>query len=404
MGTNIATVIAFEVRRTLRTKAFWVAALLVPVAFAAIFFVMQRTTMEASGGVGDGTGTAGAFTFQYVDDSGLIDDAIAQAAGGSPISDPAQGLAQVEAGSAQAFIHWPADVTTQAITVAGQDVGLFDSDKYTAMAINVLQASAAASVGDPALVRASSGNVSVELTTYTDGKVSGGVGPILPPLVFLAALYLVILTQGNRMLSSSLEEKENRVTEMILTTINSRSLLGGKIVSLIVIGLVQVLITIVPVVVVVVVMRRGTVTGLLSHLEFDPQRMILGAALLLAGFLLFTGGCVAIGAAVPTVKDASSMFTVVVLVLLAPFFVISLVMSNPSAMPVQIMSYFPFTAPVTGMIRNAFGNLSWAEGLIQVAISLLFAWLVFMLAVRLYQYGSVEYDKKINLKLALQKA
>jgi len=399
MGGNIATVVAFEVRRTLRTKAFWVAGLLVPILFALLFFVMQTTTSNATSGSGAGQ----AFGFEYVDESGLVDPAIAAAAGGAPITDPAQGLADVKAGTTQAFIHWPADVATQTTTVAGQDVGVMNSSKYSAMAIGVLQASAAGKVGDPALVRATTGNLDVSLTTYANGAPAGGLGAVIPPLVFLAALYLVLLTQGNRMLNSSLEEKENRVTEMILTTIRSSSLLAGKVISLIVVGIIQVLVTTLPVVAVGLIVRRGQVSGFWSTLEFNPQRMILGALLLLAGFLLFTGGCVAIGAAVPTVKDASSMFTVVVLVLLAPFFVLTLVMTNPGAPAVQVLSYFPFTAPVTGMIRNAFGSLSWGAGLAEVGISLVFAWLVFMLAVRLYQYGSIEYDKKINLGLALRR-
>ncbi|MCL2316324.1 MAG: ABC transporter permease [Actinomycetia bacterium] len=402
MGGNVATVIAFEVARTLRKKSFWVAALVVPVLMGVVMAVTMRSSASVANGTAASAQTA-AFTFEYVDESGLVDGAIASAAGGTRITDPAQGLADVKSGAVAAFIHWPSSPATDPTTVAGQDVGLFNSDKYTSMAVGIMQASASAKVGDPALVQVAAGHFTVNLTTYSDGKQSGGVGALLPPLIFLIAFYLVMIMQGNRMLSSSLEEKENRVTEMILTTVKSSSLLAGKVISLVIVGVVQMLVTIVPVVIAAFVVQRSMVTGLLSNLEFNPQRMILGALLLIAGFLLFTGGCVAIGAAVPTVRDASSMFTVVMLVLLAPFFVFTMIMANPNTPIVQVFSYFPFTAPVTGMIRNAVGNLSWGAGLAEVAISLVFAWLVFLFAVRLYQYGSVEYDKKLDWRIGLRR-
>ncbi|MCL1841475.1 MAG: ABC transporter permease [Propionibacteriaceae bacterium] len=398
MASNLATVVAFEVKRTLRTKVFWIAALVVPVLFAAIMFISARATADAV----STSAQPASFSWEYVDDSGLVSDSVARAAGGVKITDAAQGMDDVLTGKVEAFIHYPADPTAQATQVAGQDVGVIDSGRYTSMAIGVLQASASASVGDPRLVTLATGDIQVDQTTYANGQRSGGVGEVIPPLIFLAVLYLVMIMQGNRMLESSLEEKENRVTEMILTTIKPSSLLAGKVVSLIIVGVIQMMVTILPVLVAYLIVRgHSAVGGLLSSLEFEPTRMIIGALLLIAAFLLFTAGCVAIGAAVPTVKDASAMFTVVMLVLLLPLFVVQVVISNPNATVVQVFTYFPLTAPVTGLIRNALGSLTWWQGLIEAAIALLCAWAVFWLAVRIYQYGSIEYDKKIDLRSVL---
>ena len=396
MRSNLTTVVSFEVRRTLRTKVFWIAALVVPVLFAAIMFISARATADA---VSTTSAQPASFSWEYVDDSGLVVDSVAQSAGGVKITDAAQGMNDVLSGKSEAFIHYPADPTTQVTQVAGQDVGIIESGRYTSMAIGVLQASASATVGDPRLVTLATGDIQIDQTTYSNGQRSGGFGELIPPLIFLAVLYLVMIMQGGRMLESSLEEKENRVTEMILTTIKPSSLLAGKVVSLIIVGVIQMLVTIIPVLIAYLIVRgHSAVGGLLSSLEFDPARMIVGALLLIAGFLLFTAGCVAIGAAVPTVKDAGAMFTVVMLVLLAPLFVFQVIMANPDATVVQVFTYFPLTAPVTGLIRNALGSLAWWQGLIEAGIALACAWAVFWLAVRIYQYGSVEYDKKINVR------
>lgn len=400
MRTNLATVIGFEITRTLKSKGFWIAGLIVPILFAGIIFISQASAQSAD------TGTTGAsVTFEYADASGLVDPQVATALGGTVITDAGQGLEDVQEGRVDAFIDVPADPVTQPVSVAGADRGLLNNDVYTSLAMGLLQRSAATGVGNQTLVALAAGDFTTNVTTYKGSTVANGLGELLPPLIFLAAFYLVLLIQSNRMLGSSLEEKENRVTEMILTTIRASSLLAGKVLSLIVTGIIQMMLTIVPSVVVVLVLRqRGKFGGFdLGGLVFDPQRMVLGTMLLISGFLLFTAGLVAIGAAMPSAKDAQSMFTIVMLVLICPLFIITLIMTNPSAPIVQAFTYIPVTAPMTAMLRNALGSLSWLQGLVVTAIVLVSAWLVFQAAVRVYQYGSVEYSRKVSFKSALQR-
>ena len=400
MGTNLATVIGFEITRTLKSKGFWIAGLIVPILFAGIIFISQASARSADTGA---TGTS--VTFQYVDASGLVDPQVAAALGGTAITDAGQGLKDVQEGRVDAFINVPADPVTQPVSVAGADRGLLNNDVYTSLATSLLQQSAATGVGNQTVVALVAGDFTTDVTTYKGSAVANSMGEFLPPLIFLAAFYLVLLIQSNRMLGSSLEEKENRVTEMILTTIKASSLLAGKVFSLIVTGIIQMLLTIVPSVVVVLVLRhQGKLGGFdLSGLVFDPQRMVLGTLLLISGFLLFTAGLVAIGAAMPSAKDAQSMFTIVMLVLVCPLFIITLIMTNPSAPLVQAFTYIPVTAPMTAMLRNALGSLSWLQGLAVTVIVLVSAWLVFQAAVRVYQYGSVEYSRKVSFKAALQR-
>ena len=58
--------------------------------------------------------------------------------------------------------------------------------------------------------------------------------------MFLVIFYVSIILLSNQMLNSTLEEKENRVTEMILTTLNPTTLIIGKIIALFMVGLVQI--------------------------------------------------------------------------------------------------------------------------------------------------------------------
>ena len=85
--------------------------------------------------------------------------------------------------------------------------------------------------------------------------------------------------------------------------------------------------------------------------------MVVAVLLLIGGFVLFTGVLVAIGAIMPTAKDAGVIFGPLIFAVFIPFYTISLIISDPDALIVRVFTFFPLTAPVTAMLRNGFGTL-----------------------------------------------
>ena len=399
MKTNIGTVVAFEVVRTLRTKFFWIGSLLGPVLLAVVIGISVMSNTSASNAE-----PPDSIKFEWVDHSGLVNPSIAEAAGGTLISDPAQGVANVIAGRIDAFFEYPANPTTDPILVSAQDAGIFGSDVYPGTASQILKLSAASSINNDTLVNLVSGSIPTSLTTYKDGQPTPGIWGAIPLLAFIVLFFIIVVMQGNRMLTATLEEKENRVTEMILTTIKPSSLLTGKVLALGIIGVVQILVIMIPAAIVYIwLAQSGKVSGLeLSKLVFEPVPIIISTLILLGGFLLFTTSLVAIGAAVPTVKDAQGMFATVLLLLVIPIYLIVWMMVNPGNMLVRVLTFFPWTAPITAMGRNALGILPWVDGCIVIAILFVTSYLVFRIAARLFQYGSVEYAKKIDVRAALR--
>jgi ABC-2 type transport system permease protein len=202
------------------------------------------------------------------------------------------------------------------------------------------------------------------------------------------------------MLSSTLEEKENRVTEMILTTINPTSLILGKVLSLFMVGIVQMLVFALPFVIGYAFFRNQlNIPNLdLAALQFDPQTMIVGALILLGGFSLFTGTLVALGAVMPTAKDAGPIFGALMALIFIPFYTVSLIVSDPNALIVQVFSFFPYSAPVTALLRNAFGTLPLWQAIIIIVELFVLSAIVLRLAVRLFRYGSIEYSRKVSVR------
>lgn len=394
-------VVGFEVRRTLTKKRFWLATLLVPGLLVVVFAISF-----ASGTSSDAATQAQStkhFAFEYTDPASLIDPTLAKAAGGVVVASADQGLAHVKSGAVPAYFAYPADPTKQSIEVYGINDGIFGNGKYATAATSLLKASATEKIGSPQLSGIIQGAASTRMTTFENGQVAGGIESVIPPMLYLVLLYIVIILMGNQMLSATVEEKENRVTEMILTTIKAKTLLVGKVISLFVIGFVQMLVFAIPIAIGYIFFRaKLNIPNVdLSALQFQAGPMIIGALLLIGSFALFTATLVAIGAAMPTVKDAAPFFTGVVLTLFVPIYAVSLIVTSPSAPIVQVFTFFPYTAPVTALVRNALGSLPLWTAIVDIVVLFGLSALVLQFAVGIFKYGSIEYGKKVSLKGAL---
>ena len=403
---NLGTVISFEFRRTVLKPKFWAISLAVPVLIAVVVGLIAlsgQTTAERAESQGSEP-----VVFTYTDASGLIDPAIARAAGGTPATDPAAARAAVVAGVSQCHIDYPKDPLSTPISVRGRDLGLFDSARYNAVAESVFRSSIEQRIGDPTLAKLALHPPDVDLVTYAGGQPTPGIAGVIAPGIFLVLFYLGVLMLGNQMLNVTLEEKENRVTEMILTTMNPTTLIVGKVLALICIGIVQGLVVGIP---------ASLVFGLLSNslgvpaaspagpalgsIPINLGAVAIGFGLFLTSFLMFTGLLVAIGAVMPSAKEAGNAFGVVVMSMFIPLYAASLLVSDPHGVVSQIFTFFPLTAPVSALLRNATGGLDGWEAALTLVILAGCAWLFLILGVRLFRTGSISYDSRVKIGRAL---
>ena len=64
----------------------------------------------------------------------------------------------------------------------------------------------------------------------------------------------------------------------------------------------------------------------------------------------------------------------------------------------QILAYFPFTAPITALILNAFGSLPLWQAIVIIVELFVLAAIVLRLAVRLFRYGSIQYSSRVKIR------
>lgn len=397
---NFSTVLHFELIRTLKKPSFWLSILSIPaltgVIFAVIFFANKTSTIREE------QVRNAPFSLVVQDQTGIVgDDALTQLKAGRT-DDKAKSIDDVRTGKLDAFFYYPEDLTKQPIEVYNKNDGLTDNGKYISAAQSLIKTSATASIGSAQLLAIVANTATTTQTNFENGAEANIIGRMIAPMIFLVVFYAVIVLLGGQMLTSTTEEKENRVTEMLLTSISSRALIIGKIISLIILGFIQIAVILIPGLLVYLLGKDAfnipDVSNFLGSIQFEFWPILLGAAVLASGFLLFTGMLVAIGAAMPTAKEANGFFGLVITLMILPFWFFSLLISPTSSIIVTGLTYFPLTAPFALLIRNGFNTLPFTEGVIGLIIVAISGVVAISVAIRIFRYGTLEYSNRLSLR------
>ena len=387
----VAVVTRFELARTLHKPQFWVSALLLPAILAAAVLVVAWASNSDPA-------PSDAITFEYSDQSGIISETVAAQLGGSPAKDDAADRAK--SGELDAYIVFPTDPVNQPIKIVAPDRGVIGNGDYSALAAHLFTASVDASLGSPRTAELVRATPQTDLQTFTAGEPAAGLGGIVLPALIGVLLLLIVSLLGNQMLNSTVEEKENRISEMLLVSLPARVLIHGKILALALVGLIQIGIVAVASVAIYFLASswlRLDELGIIT-IVVDPIRIGVGLLLLAGGVLVMTALLVLIGAAMPTAKEAAPYYTAVVLFTIGPLYLITTILMNPNSAVVQVLTYFPLTAPTTALILNATGAL---DPLLGAGIGLgllVIGAFILTLAVAMFQRGVIHYDRPLRLK------
>ncbi|WFR66840.1 ABC transporter permease [Curtobacterium flaccumfaciens] len=380
----------------MKKPAFWIGTLALPVVVVLVSLLV---------GVGQAAGTDSVMTsssaaktpFRYVDHSGLVSERVAAKWGGSRSSDAAADRAAVRDGTLDAFIVFPSTPSTAPVRVIAADRGLFGNGGYSSLAERVLEQSVAATVDDPESVRLLRTPADTDLTTYADGKVAPGWLSIVPPFLYVAAFFGLVILLATRMVTVVVEEKENRISEMILTTVSAGDLIRGKVIAMLLVGFVQVGVFVVPGLIGLLA-ALPLIASRLGGLVVDPWRMVVGALLLVGGVLLASALFVVVGAAVPSIKDASALQSVAIFSLIIPLYAAFFVMTTPSSPIAAFFTYFPTFTPITAMVRNAVGSLTVVESVVCIVEVFVVAGLLLWFAQYLFRHSVAQYGSKVTLR------
>lgn len=201
------------------------------------------------------------------------------------------------------------------------------------------------------LVNAPLGIVSIRLTETGDiATEQGGYGNMLIPMIFGVLLVLSISFSSSYLLQGMGDEKENRLIEVLLSSVSTKQLIIGKVLGMGAAGLLQIIIWVIcaPLLLNVASISIG---GFLSTLEITPVLFILFIVYFILGYLLFAIIFVAIGAITSSAREGQQLAPIFTLLSVSPLWFASALIFFPNNPAFIALTIFPFTAPVTLMMR-----------------------------------------------------
>lgn len=256
----------------------------------------------------------------------------------------------------------------------------------------------------------------------TSSFLSFGIG-----LFSTFILYMFLLMYGQMVMTSIIEEKSNRVLELVVSSVKPTQLMLGKILGVGLVAVVQIIIwalllgamsmVVMPMLVPDAVMSQvnalnaGTLDAASASVDMDMLQAIsyfgspaailslFGYLLLflIGGFLFYASIFAAIGSAVDNIQDASQLQSFAVIpIILALIFSLTVAQEPNSTLAVWL-SMIPFTSPMVMLCRIPFSIPAW-----EIATSLVILYVSFVVMAwisgKIYRVGIFMYGKKPNIK------
>ena len=245
---------------------------------------------------------------------------------------------------------------------------------------------------NPELMKYISENIEIKpIKLEGSGKESNAdyLTTFFTAFIFIMLFFMMIMLSGQMLVRSLVEEKSNRLIEIIISSCSADELLTGKILGLGALGLFQILIW-----ALIAVSLLGA-----ALIPFTAFHNILPMfVFFLLGSVFFTAIFVGIGSIVTTEQEAQQITTYLSFVLLLPIVMIMPLMENPHSILIKILSYIPFTLPTTMILRLNITPVPFYIISITIVIMLVSIYFAIKFAGKIFRIGILSYGKRPSLK------
>lgn len=407
---KLHSVIRHEYLTIIRQPSFWIVMLAIPTLIGAVIALTYFGNKSSEERIAQ---TAKELeNVLVIDNSGLISRQFVEqgALGFSSNIDPAESIEHVRRGAIDALIVYPADLPeTKTFRTYISTNDLTKSSAVTDIADTILSASILMPLGSAEVIALAEEGAGADVTMFKDGAATGGVNDYIAPGLFLVLFYVIFAFSVSYMLTSISEEKENRSMEMVLTYVNPRTLIVGKLLAVSLVSLTQVAFfaAIAATGFLILSQSGGSVSlpaGIaLEKASFHPLNVFFGAAYLIVGFLMYAGFMTATASAAPSSKEANNFSSVFFISAFIPFYFIMPIITDPKGTAVQILTYFPLTSPVVSLMRNTVDNLGAVERWLALIVMILFMFISIWVAIKAFKLGALEYGSAIKVSKLFSK-
>ncbi len=249
---------------------------------------------------------------------------------------------------------------------------------------------------DPSLIKLLSSKIElrpVKLDVSGEEKDVNFISIFLVSLVFMMMLILMILYSGGMLIRSLVEEKSNRIIEILLSSCTANDLLWGKIIGLSLLGLSQIVVWLL-----IGISLFGTIA-----IQVDAFSNI-GPMLVyfILGYVFYTALFVGIGSIATTEQEAQQITGYLSMILVLPVVIMMPAIQNPELYYVKILSYIPFTTPNVMFLRLNSSPIPLWEHFLAISIMLVTIFITVFISSKIFKVGILSYGKRPTMKELFQ--
>lgn len=238
-------------------------------------------------------------------------------------------------------------------------------------------------------------SVSPPVELLDEADTSAGVR-YLVSILFGAVFLFAASSFGGQIAQNTVQEKQSRIVEILLSTVPPRALLAGKILGNTVLAVGQIAAIGAVAVIGLVVTGQDQLLGLIGA----PVAWFV--LFFLVGFILLAALFASAASLVSRIEDTGSVLMPVIMLVMIPYFAV--IFFNDNDLVLTIMSYVPFSAAVGMPVRLFLGTAEWWEPLLSLVILAGSALVVTAIGARIYSRSVLRTGRRVTLSEALSKA
>ena len=220
------------------------------------------------------------------------------------------------------------------------------------------------------------------------------IGRVMLPLIFVMLYVMATNTTAQFLMSGVVEEKENRLMEILATSIRPLELLWGKLLGLGALALTQIVLW--TVAGVLIALLNDTARQFLSGAHFASQDLALLGVLFAFNFLLFAAVMLGIGAAVTAEAESRQLAGVFTMLLLSPLMLMGAYFSDPNGVVPTVLTFVPLTAAMSLLLRITLGGVPAWQLWASLGIQAVTVVGVVALSAKVFRLGMLMYGKMLT--------
>lgn len=230
---------------------------------------------------------------------------------------------------------------------------------------------------------------SIKLSSKGEESESGFREVFFSAYIFIMALMFLVLTSGQLLIRSVVEEKTNRVIEVLLSSCSARDLMVGKILGLSALGLLQVLLW--GAIGLAVTLKTG------SSL-FLTENLLLSAVYFALGYIMYAAIFVAAGSPVTTEQEAQQITSYVSLLLVFPIVLAIPAMQNPDSTLIKVLTFIPILTPAFMLLRMPIQMPATWEIIATISLLVISTAALMWIAGKIFRIAILVYGKRPTVR------